>query len=44
MREDAAMRSLHNATKSGPHSQQLEKACVQQRSPGAATDKEVLIK
>ena len=33
------MRSLHTATKSSPHSQQLEKACAQQWRPNAAKDK-----
>ena len=38
-KEDTAMRSLHTATESSPHPHQLEKACVQQQRPGAATNK-----
>ena len=33
------MRNLHNATKSRPHSPQVEKSCEQQRRPNAAKKK-----
>ena len=38
-REATAMRSLPTAKESGPHSPQLEKACVQQHRPNAAKNK-----
>ena len=40
MREATAMRSLHRAAKSSPHSPQLEKAHVQQRRPNTAKNKQ----
>ena len=38
-REDMAMRSPRTATKSSPHSPQLEKARAQQQRPNAAKNK-----
>ena len=38
------MRSPHTATKSGPHSPQLEKARMQQRRPNTAKNKLINLK
>ena len=38
-RQATAVRSLHTAAKSSPHSPQLEKACAQQRRRNTAKNK-----